>query len=193
MGTVYNNADGGGCMLSKETKEHIWFLYKSEQLSKTEIARRIGISRGSVYNVLNEPMPVNEQIVNDVKKAREESNKKLLDLLRNDDRMTGVSNKILNAINDTDIIDNMKVTPQGLKSLMTVFGIVNDKHIAAKRITLEERRVRATERLADLKEKELEMRMVNPDVFQDVVIIDDAKEAYNHYKEKDMPTDGSTS
>lgn len=172
-------------MLTAKNKQQIWYLYKNEHLSKKAISTKLGYSRNTVIKVLNEEEPKSAQFLKEIKHIQDEKNKELLELIKNDNRLPDTVNKILNAINNSEVIQN-EVDKGNIKSLMTVVGVLTDKHIATKRLEQDNKRIALQARQIELKEKELEMRIANPDSFSDVVIINDVDQAKDYYKEREL-------
>jgi hypothetical protein len=168
--------------ISKATKEMVWSLHEIDKCPKTEIAKRVGISRQKVYDILADETNKNRHLQDTVKDIREEYTKSLIDLLRNDNRLPNIVNKILDGIDDINVIERM-IAKDDLKPLMTVVGVLSDKTIATKRLAIEERRIATQEKSVQLKEQELELRTSNPEAFQqDIVIVNDIEDAKDYYK-----------
>ena len=179
-----NKANGGDLMLSRNEKEKIWYLYENEQMSKSAIATKLGLSRNTVIKVLSSPLPYNEQLMSEIKEIQDKKNAELLELIKNDNRLPDTVNKILNAINSDEVINRVVKENNGLRNLMTVMGVLSDKHIAGKRVEQDERRLNIQERMADIKERELNARLENPDAFTNITIIDDSETASKWYQDK---------
>lgn len=160
-------------MITKQQKEQVWTLHETQGMSKKEIALKMRISRPSVIKILNEPQWKNCHLVDTVKEIEKKSTDSLIKLIENDSRLPDTINKILNAVNKDEVIDSM-IHKGDLKQLMTVFGVLSDKHFSSKRIKQDEKRIAIQERMAELKERELEMRVTSPESFHTVQIINDA-------------------
>ena len=117
-------------MISNRMKENIWFLYETEHLSKLEISKRVGVSRGKVIEILKQPKFKNEQLLDTVNEMNRESNESLVKMLRNDNRLPSIANKILNIMDDPEQLQK-EIERGGLRTLATVFGILSDKAMKA--------------------------------------------------------------
>lgn len=117
-------------MISNRMKENIWFLYETEHLSKLEISKRVGVSRGKVIEILKQPKFKNEQLLDTVNEMNRENNESLVKMLRNDNRLPSIANKILNIMDDPEQLQK-EIERGGLRTLATVFGILSDKAMKA--------------------------------------------------------------
>ena len=167
-------------MIDKATKENVWTLHLSKNMSNTAISKQLKISRPKVIEILKDEKYKNLRLVDAVKKIEKESTQSLINILKKDTRLPATVNKILNAINKDEVIDAM-IAKGDLKQLMTVFGILSDKHFGSKRIDQEERRLTIQDRMAVLKERELNARIEHPDAFSTVTIIDDSHKVNDWY------------
>jgi hypothetical protein len=111
-------------------KENIWFLYETEHMSKLEISKRVGVSRGKVIEILKQPKFKNEQLLDTVNEMNRESNESLVKMLREDSRLPSIANKILNIMDDPEQLQK-EIERGGLRTLATVFGILSDKAMKA--------------------------------------------------------------
>lgn len=171
-------------MISNKTKELIWHLKESEQMSNTQISKEVGVSRGKVIEILKHPEYKNAQLIDKVNNINKEHNETLIKILRDDNRLPSIVSKILSGIDDDTVIKGL-IDTGNIKPLMTVVGVLSDKTIASKRLKIEEGRLRALEKQVKLKEQELELRQSNPEAFaQDIVIVNDIEDAKEHYKVK---------
>jgi DNA-binding XRE family transcriptional regulator len=160
-------------VLTHETKEKIHLMHSVQKMSKLQISQKLGISRNTVIKILKENYTPSEQLLKDVQKVKDEHNESLIKILRDDDRLPSIVSKILNSIDNEDVIQRL-VDTDNIRPLMTVVGVLGDKTIAAKRLKIEEGRLRALEKQVELKERELELRTTNPESFHTVQIINDA-------------------
>jgi len=120
-------------MISSKTKEVVWFLKETERLSKTEIARRVGISRTKVIEILKEPKYKNIQLLDTVNKINKEHNESLLKYLRKDDRPRQIVNKVLDILNDDARLELELTKPQGFRNLVGAMKVVIDTGATANR------------------------------------------------------------
>lgn len=168
-------------MLSPEMKEKIRLMHSVQKMSKLRISQETGVSRNTVIKVLKEKYTVSEQLIKDVQKVREEHNESLIEILREDKRLPNIVSKILDGIDNEDVIQRL-IESGNIRPLMTVVGVLGDKTIAAKRLKIEEARLVALEKQVVIKEKELELRQSNPEAFQqDIVIVNDIDDAKQYY------------
>jgi predicted transcriptional regulator len=129
-------------MISSDTKKRVWYLHDVKKMSKTKIARDVGISRNSVIKILSDKSTKNEQFIKTVQKLERESNESLVEMLREDNRMPEIASKILNIMNDDEMLKN-EIERYGLRPLATVFGIMSDKAIKAKELDMRSNRPEA--------------------------------------------------
>lgn len=106
-----------------------------QNLSNSEIARRLKISRNSVIKTLKEKSTVDEQLLNSVKEIEQKNNESLLNMLREDDRLSQITGKILDYFNDDKELKR-EINKAGLKSLATVLGVLSDKTIKANELQI---------------------------------------------------------
>lgn len=169
-------------MIDAKTKENVWTLHLSKKMSKTAISKQLGISRPKVIEILKDESYKNLRLIDVVKEIEVKHTESLINILKKDSRLPATVNKILNAINQDEVIDAM-IAKGDLKQLMTVFGVLSDKHFGSKRVEQEERRLAIQDRMAVLKERELNARIENPDAFSTVTILNDSKTITDWYKE----------
>lgn len=117
-------------MISKRQKENIWALYEIDNMSKSMISRKLGVSRQKVIDILKEPKYKNVQLIDTVKEMNKESNDNLVKILREDNRLASISTKILDIMNDPVQLEK-EIERSGLRTLATVFGILSDKAMKA--------------------------------------------------------------
>ena len=117
-------------MISNKTKETVWILQETEHLNNTQIAHRLGISRGKVIEILKQPKYRNERLLDTVNELNRESNDNLVRMLKNDTRLPDIANKILNIMNNDEQLEK-EIERNGLRTLATVFGILSDKAMKA--------------------------------------------------------------
>jgi len=124
-------------MITMKQKENVWTLFEIDKLSKTEIARRIGISRHKVIEILKDSSYKNAQFIDEVKKINEKNNESLIKLLEKDNRMHSIASRILNLFDDEEQLTK-EIDKNGLRSLATVFGVISDKALKAKELVIKE-------------------------------------------------------
>lgn len=166
---------------SDQVRENVWYLFLERKMSKAEIARQTGIARNTIIAILKEPQPDIAHLCNIVKNSVEKQSQQLIEIIENDSKLPEIILKILNAVNDTELINDYAKN-NGLKSLMTAFGVLSDKNISIKKLELERRKVEAIEKQLALKERELDLRMTSPEAFNGVTIINDV-DAVREYRE----------
>lgn len=164
--------------LTEDDRRNIWYLYTVKKLPKEQIMKKLNWSRMTVYKVLNEPKPEMKAL----EEIADKQNQKLIDIIEHDDKLPQIILKILDAINDKALIKEY-ANNNGLKSLMTAFGVISDKNINVKKLDLERRKVVALEKQVELKQRELDMRLTTPEAFNGVTIINDVEQAKEYIKE----------
>lgn len=120
-------------MISNKTKEVVWALYETEHLTKTEIARRLGISRGKVIEILKQPKYKNEQLLDNINKINAEHNESLLKYLRKDDRPRQILDKVLDIINDDVRLEAELSKQNGFRNIVGAMKIVIDTGATANK------------------------------------------------------------
>lgn len=161
-------------MISNATKETIWALKENEHLKNAQIARRLGISRTKVIEVLKQPKYRNEQLLDSMKEIREEYNQSLLKSLKSDGRTNQIINKILTIVNSDETLNKELQKQGGFRNIMGAMKVIVDTTAKAISNDIEERKILVQERTLELKEKELNARLENPEAFVVPVIINDA-------------------
>ena len=158
-------------MLTNAQKDHIVILSKNEGKNNTEIARLVGVNRGSVIKVLKSNWTVNQQFLDDYNKNEQKNNEELLDIIKSvrykDIAVDGIS--IFTKENMQKEFDT-----RGLRSIIALVGNTLDKGMAYEKLQLERAKLDIQERTLELKEQELQARLDNPDAFATVQIINDA-------------------
>ena len=158
-------------MLTNAQKDHIVILSKNEGKNNTEIARLVGVNRGSVIKVLKSNWTVNQQFLDDYNKNEQKNNEELLDIIKSvrykDIAVDGIS--IFTKENMQQEFDT-----RGLRSIIALVGNTLDKGMAYEKLQLERAKLDIQERTLELKEQELQARLDNPDAFATVQIINDA-------------------
>jgi len=160
-------------LLSNDVKEQIWVLHEVRKMNNSDIAHQLGVARNTVIKVLKDRTNRNAQFMSKIKKVEQESNENLLKMLQEDTRIPKIFNSILNRLMESSNIDD-EIGKYGLKSLTNIYGVLADKHLASKKLMIEERAIDVKERTLELKEEELKARIENPDAFATVQIINDA-------------------
>lgn len=162
-------------MLKKEVIDRMVYLKTEEQKSDTAIAKLVGVSRGTVIKYLKDNLYIkskqNEQFVQQYKEIKQNDAKEILDIIRGEKYSTITSNII--DLFDKESLKNERDT-RGIRSLTALLGNTVDKTIALKKLELDERNTLVKEKTLELKEKELNARIENPDAFATVQIINDA-------------------
>lgn len=130
-------------MIKKETRQAIWALYENEHMAKAEIARKLGVSRNKVIETLKEEKYRNAHLMSSMQEMQRESNESLIKMLKNDDRLPSIASKILNLMNDDELLQ-AEIERNGLRPLATVLGILSDKSLKAKELDIKESRPEAT-------------------------------------------------
>lgn len=124
-------------MISNKTKELVWSLYEIDNLSKSEISRKVGVSRHKVIEILKDDKNRNAQVIDSVRKFNNENNQNLVRMLRDDNRLPSIANQILDMLNDPKLLAK-EIERSGLRPLATVLGILSDKSLKA--VELEQKR-----------------------------------------------------
>ena len=124
-------------MISNSMKETVWVLKESEHLSNSEIARRVGISRTKVIEILKQPIHKNAQLVDSYKKIKQEETESLYRMLSNDNRLPQIASQILDIMNDPEQLEK-EIQRNGLRPLATVLGIISDKTLKARELEIKE-------------------------------------------------------
>lgn len=156
-------------MISNEVREAVWALYENEHLSKAEIGRRLGISRNKVIETLKHEKYRNAHLINSMKEIKKEQTESLIEMMSKDTRLSSITNKILDIMNDDEQLQN-EINRNGLRPLATVLGILSDKTI----------------RIAELNKKsDTQDKAVN------VTIVNDADKIAKVYSDEKDITDGT--
>ena len=172
-------------MISNATKEMVWTLHEIDKCKKTEIAKKVGISRQKVYDILADESYRNRHLNDTYKEYKIETQTSLLKGLQEDPRTKRAIDKILNIVDNKETLDNELEKQGGLRAIMGAMKVIVDTNRSALSSAIEERRVLALEKQVKLKEQELELRQSNPEAFaQDIVIVNDIDDAKEYY-EKD--------
>lgn len=158
--------------VTNEMIEQAFILYE-ELNSMQKVADKLKVSKGTVSNILRKHNKNERHIklLDDYRKTREESNKKLLEMLQSSqvDYVVNLAIKKLNSSNmDYDI------EKSGIGNMYRLIGMFTDKQLNIKDMKLKERQMALRERELELKEKELELRITNPEMFHSVQIVNDA-------------------
>lgn len=155
-------------MVNEKTRAMIWALYENEQMSKTNIALKLGVSRNTVYKTLANEKYKDEQIHTKVKKLVDQKTESLIDALINDTRPKEIIDKYLDILNDDEIIKK-ELTTNGIRTIVGSMKILVENQIKIKELN----------------------KKSEPNVFVTPVIVNDADEAakiVNKQEEQDYET-----
>lgn len=120
-------------MLNDNTKAMVWALYENDNCSKSEIARKLSISRNAVYAILSNKKYKKAQVSENVKKIYEDKAKQLIESLLEDDRPTQIVDKILDKLNDDEVIQN-ELDKFGIRTLVGAMKIVVENTVKIKEL-----------------------------------------------------------
>ena len=137
-------------MISDKTKEDVWTLHTTKQMSKKDIALSLGISRPKVIEILREPKWQNFTVIDKVNKINEKAHQNLVDMLTNDRRIPQLLNRVLEELNTKDDNNNDVVTrlvaKDDIRPLMTMIGVLSDKNMATQKLTMDKQKIYIQER-----------------------------------------------
>lgn len=122
-------------MISTDTIKQVWYLHSVKNMSKSQIALKLELSRNSVIKILKDKSTVNAQFIKAAQKVERESNESLLKMLQDDDRIPSIASKILSIFNDDEQLKT-EIKRNGLRPLATVIGVISDKVIKASELNL---------------------------------------------------------
>jgi len=168
---AYHTKKEGCSVLTNAQKDHIVILKQNEQKSNTEIARLVGVSRGSVINLLKTDWTVNKQFLDDYNKNEQKNNEELLDMIKSI-RYKGIVSDGLSMFTKENM--QLEFDNRGLRSIIALVGNSFDKGMAYERLELDKRKTNIQEKTLELKVQELQARLDNPEAFHSVTIINDA-------------------
>ena len=120
--------------------------------SMNEVAKRVGVSKGTVYNVLKklENEPEDERIINEIKKTVKERNEEetadILELIKGA-RVTSIVGKAINML-DSDETLKQQIEKYGIQGITNMVGMLVDKSLKLQSMELERQNL-------ELKNKEL--------------------------------------
>lgn len=120
-------------MLNEKTRAMIWALYENEQMSKSDIASKLGISRNSVYKVLSNEKHKNEQINHKVKIISDKHTESLIESLIEDDRPKQIIDKYLDILNNDEVISK-ELAINGIRTIVGAMKIVVENQIKLREI-----------------------------------------------------------
>jgi IS30 family transposase len=168
-----------GKQLTDEQKREIHVLY-AEMDSVRKVAQALNISKSAVANILKQDVPKDNvgQLVDSYKKVREESNKKILELIESNST-ANIVRRALDMFTDENLEHD--VSKYGIGNMYRVVGMLTDKTLAIKEHEIKLKQLEIKQKQLELKEKELELRISNPEAFQEVHIINDAPEEEKEY------------
>jgi len=169
-------------MLTAAQKDHIVILKHNEHKNNSEIAKLVGVSRGSVISTLNSGWTVNTEFMSEYNKTVQESNNDLLRMIKSV-RYSDIARDVISLFTKANM--KKELESRGLRSLITLQGVMFDKGMAYEKLQLDVKKLNLQERTLELKERELAARIDNPDAFTTVTIINDVEEAKEHYKVKE--------
>lgn len=145
--------------------------------TEQEICDAVGVSRGTVYKYKpkkNEQREKeNEEFKQKYIKVKNEVNDRWFDKLRTDDRQEKIVDKILNLLNDEELLEK-EIATSGIRSVVGAYKILVETNVKTKELSLKERNMDIRQQELEIKQKELELRMTNPEAFNTVQIINDA-------------------
>jgi len=165
-------------MLTNQQKDQIITLSTIEKKNNTQIARLMGVSRGSIIKVIKSGWSLNQQFLDTYNKNVQENNDKLLDMIKSV-RYSDIVKDGLSMFNKENMQTEFEL--RGLRSIIALVGNSFDKGMAYEKLDLDKRKVELQERTLELKEQELQARLENPEAFTTVTIIDDSDKVNEWY------------
>lgn len=156
---------GGRRGYDEEKQREIVMLYYELQ-NYSQVAKRLKIAPNTVRNLVldDKKMQKHVPLLKEYERLQEESNETLLDHLKSIQYA-----KITKDVMDLMTPENLKAEfdARGIRSLISLMGNSFDKAMAYERLQLDKRTL-------ELKERELQARLDNPDAFATVTIVNDA-------------------
>lgn len=127
-------------MVDGKTKAMIWALYENEQMSKSDIGRKLGVSRNTVYKVLNTEKYKDEQTSARIKKISDEHTQSLIESLVADKRPKQIIDKYLDILNDDETIQN-ELKTSGIRTIVGAMKILVENQIKIKELNKKPERI----------------------------------------------------
>ena len=163
-----------------ETKRQCFILYDELQ-SYSAVGRQLKLAPNTVKSIVHNSgliarfNPLLQEIAN----IKKDSNDKLLDIIQSSAYKT--TTELALGKLDSDTLD-FEIGKNGIRSLIALIGNSFDKGIAYDRLQLDKRKVDIAERTLGLKEQELQARILNPEAFTSVTIVNDSSKANEWYE-----------
>lgn len=161
-----------------ERNMQIVALYEELQ-SMNEVAKLVGVSKGTVHNVLkkkgidatNVRIERTEKYAKQLQVARDRNTESMLDFLNSDD-LTTICRRAISKLTNQNM--DFDIERYGIGNMYRIIGTFADKVLSARDYEIKLRQIRIREKELEIKEKELELRITNPDMFREIQIINDA-------------------
>jgi len=167
-------------MLTNAQKDQIVILKLNEHKNNSQIAKLVGVSRGSVIETIKSGWTVNSEFLDTYNKNVQDNNNNLLDMIKSI-RYSDIVKDGLSMFSKSNM--QIEFDSRGMRSIIALVGNSFDKGMALERLQLDKRKLSISERTLDLKEKELNARIENPEAFASVTILNDSEQVAKWYKE----------
>lgn len=165
---------------SQENIKQCIVLYNELQ-SYSEVGRQLNLAPNTVKRIVNDKAIIanHSDILQKIAKIKENSNIDLLSKIKSI-RYNAIVDDVLSLFTKANM--EIEFKQRGMRALIALQGNMFDKGITYQRLELDKRKVDLTERALELKERELNARIENPESFATVTIINDVDEVAAYYK-----------
>jgi hypothetical protein len=158
--------------MSPEKMKQCVLLYEELQ-SYSEVGRRLDLAPNTVKRIVNDKdiLQSNDELLQEYAKIKQKDTNDLLELVKSV-RYTNIANNIVDILT----LDNLEHERQtnGIRNLISLLGNTIDKTVKIKNVEIKLAELEIKRQLLSIKEKELELRITNPEAFHTVNIINDA-------------------
>ena len=152
--------------------------------SVLSISRDMDISRATVTKFVKDKKYTNDpkvdSLLNKMQDIEDKSYETLLEMLESK-QYAAITKTAISLLTEENLQN--EIDTRGIRSIIALMGNSYDKTLALSRLRLDERKVDIAERTLQLKEQELNARMLNPEAFTSVTIVNDSDKVNEWYKE----------
>jgi len=160
----------------KSTPQHTirqCFILQGELKTYSAIGRALELAPNTVKSILLNETYIAKygDLMQEIAKIEKDSNLEIIELVKSN-RYSKIANDIVGLFTIENLTKEMGIS--GIRNLTNLLGNTVDKTMAIKKLDIDEKRLELQIRTLELKEKELNARLDNPEAFAVVQIINDA-------------------
>lgn len=98
-----------------------------------QCAERFNRSKSTIHNLIKRAKENDENFINELEQIKNKQTQDILDVLKNDTRLSEIADKILTIMNDPEVLQN-ELERKGLQPLTNALGMLLDKALKLKQL-----------------------------------------------------------